>query len=60
MIVIIEHNEKGIEHFQNTGYQGSVPPYPIDPRDIITRDDVLIEVIIGNYVDFFIIRKKSV
>ena len=60
LIVIIENNEKGIEHFQNTGFQGSVPPHPINPKDIITREDVTIEVIIGNYVDFFILRKKSI
>ncbi|MHA1944853.1 MAG: class I SAM-dependent methyltransferase [Candidatus Hodarchaeales archaeon] len=58
MIVIIEHNEKGIKYFQNTMYQSGVPPHPLDPRDIITRDDGSINVIRGNYVDFYLLRKK--
>lgn len=48
LIVIIEDNKNGIEYFQNTKFRYSIPPQPVDPREIITRDDVSTELITGS------------
>lgn len=58
LVVSIEDNERGIEYFQKKGMGAGVVPYPLDPRKLITRDDVSTELITGSYVNFFILRKK--
>ena len=56
-VIIIQHSEKGIEYFQNTTYQCSVPPQPVNPKDSITEDYVSLKVINGTYVNIFILSK---
>jgi ubiquinone/menaquinone biosynthesis C-methylase UbiE len=58
LIVSIEDNESGIEYFQKKGMSAGVVPYPLDPRELIPRDDVSTELIAGKYVNFFILRKR--
>lgn len=54
VICVIEWNEKSIEEdYKKYGFKIDF----IDPREILTRKEVSIEVILGTYVNIYIIRK---
>jgi SAM-dependent methyltransferase len=54
-VCVIEWNQKTIEkEKEEFGYEIEY----VDPRDILKRDDIKIELIEGEYVNIFLIRKK--
>lgn len=55
LVSVIETNKEGIRHYQET--EGWAPDY-VDPREILDQDDVSIEVMSGQHVNMYVLRKK--
>lgn len=54
IIGIIEYNKQGIEYYQKT--EGFTIDY-VDPRDLLDREAISTEVIAGELVNMYILRK---